>query len=823
MFILGLLDKVKDSLGSKKDKNESKDFKYLDNLIHNGKKEIILDSDIILHNNEKSKYSEGIKLNIDGLVINGAGYTIDAKGKTRVFNIKGINITLKNIIFKNGFSGHDDGGAINNNGDINIDNCKFINNASKKTIRGESIRGGAIYNKGSINFNNCQFRKNKSSDGGAIYNNGSINFNNCQFNENNSISGGAIYNKAEIKANGCSFIKNNAKTILSGSGGAIYNKEKLIIQNSFFCENFAKEEGSAIFNRGGSVNIAESKFHNNGGKKAGTIIENWEIGKNEKSDFKITNSIFSQNNSLLISNFGTFTIKNSVFLGNTRGNINNHNQAVFNIYASKFCKNLGAVLYNSGFVKIIESIVYNNKAKEANLITNSNSLKINNCEISNNLAKKIIVNNQYLEVNDCIFDDNAVDDIICNKRQKSRLSIDGGKFTNNNASNSIIYNNGNHCHLSKTHFETNNKNKEIINENNLTLNDSKFKDTGKIILNNGSILIKSSKNSITSKIEGEGTVNTFSIPNESKFDFSFLDKKIHENKTKEIILNEDIYFEDYEIDFYEGGIELDIDGLIIDGNGKTIDGGKKSPIFLVTGKNIIIKNITLKNGYYHKNYDYQTFNQGGIVKVSYNADLTLMNVKFINNNSEMCGGAIFNNGEVNLVNCSFCDNSARNGGAITNNNKLDIFECRFSKNTAEKYGGAITVNGEVIINKSNFNNNSAGNYNSGASLFVGNNIDVFDSIFKNHHGEANFAVVIDALWNSNELRDLFSAEGHANFSGCTFLNNKGTKFLGGAILRYSEQETFDGRIKLNTSLNVENCIFKDNEKYDIDESEHVLL
>ena len=62
-----------------------KNFKYLDDLIHSGAKDIVLDSDIVLGTDEWSKYEDGINLNVDGLAIDGNGHTIDAKEKTRIF------------------------------------------------------------------------------------------------------------------------------------------------------------------------------------------------------------------------------------------------------------------------------------------------------------------------------------------------------------------------------------------------------------------------------------------------------------------------------------------------------------------------------------------------------------------------------------------------------------------------------------------------------------------------------------------------------------------------------------------------------------------
>ena len=106
------------------------------------------------------------------------------------------------------------------------------------------------------------------------------------------------------------------------------------------------------------------------------------------------------------------------------------------------------------------------------------------------------------------------------------------------------------------------------------------------------------------------------IPKVKTFDFGHLDRIIHKSNEKEIFLEDDILFENYEKEYYEGGIELDIDDLVIDGNGKTIDGDGKSRIFTVTGKNITLKNITFKNGKSHKNYDNKLNNHGGVLRIT---------------------------------------------------------------------------------------------------------------------------------------------------------------------------------------------------------------
>ena len=55
--------------------SSSKTFKYLDELIHSGAKEIILDSDIFLDSNEELEYINGIELDVNNIIIDGNGHT----------------------------------------------------------------------------------------------------------------------------------------------------------------------------------------------------------------------------------------------------------------------------------------------------------------------------------------------------------------------------------------------------------------------------------------------------------------------------------------------------------------------------------------------------------------------------------------------------------------------------------------------------------------------------------------------------------------------------------------------------------------------------
>ena len=116
---------------------EIKSLSDLEDAIHRGAKKIVLGTNIISDSSVGDYF--GIDIDVDELIIDGNNHVIDACGKTRFFNIKGGNITIKNITFKNGYS--KSGGAISASGgcELNIVNCIFKSNIAHEW-------GGAINN-----------------------------------------------------------------------------------------------------------------------------------------------------------------------------------------------------------------------------------------------------------------------------------------------------------------------------------------------------------------------------------------------------------------------------------------------------------------------------------------------------------------------------------------------------------------------------------------------------------------------------------------------------------------------------------------------------
>ena len=604
-----------------------KNFKYLDDLIHSGVKEIVLDSDIVLDKKEESEYLEGIKLDVDDLIIDGNGHAIDAQGLTRIFHCTGKNIIIKNITLIGGY--HDNGGAIENNSELTIISSTLAENTSKW--------GGSIYNKGKLTITDSTLVENTSQkEGGAIDNNrGELAIIDSILAGNTSQYGGAIYNRGTLTIDDSTLAQNTSRW-----GGAI--------QNSLVSKHEDPRFGKK-----------PSKYRGAGIRKATKI---------------------------------TLTIRDSTL---------NENSSRWG----------GAILNTEGDLKVFNCVFSNNKSSK-NIIYNLDSLQFYNTDFTGNHAPSVI----------------TIEDL-------SKAGIFNGRFKDNDITKSVIFNNGQSCTIEKGIFENNNSD-IIINKCDLTLIYPKIKDEIKNILNEGYILLKNESEDLLDYIYGNGTVDvdTMIIPKSKTYDFGYLERKIQQCGMNEIILDEDIHLEKYETDFYEGGIELDIDNLIINGNGHIIDGAGQSRIFLITAKNITLKNIILKNGHAYKNYDNQFNNSGGAIKINKNAQLILKNCKFINNTSEENGGAICNMGTLTIMGSTLMDNASKeeSGGAIYNGGMLTIMGSTLTENTAQSFGsggaihnarsGMLTINDSKLMGNTAQRGGGAINNNGGESTIRGSTL-----------------------------------------------------------------------------------------------------
>ena len=753
------------------DINNFNSFKYLDDLIHSGAKNIVLDSDIVYSDGDKA-----INLDLDDIVIDGMNHKIDAKGKIGIFNITGQNITIRNLVLKNGFV--DSGAIICNEGKVGFENICLKNNRGSKyegnaiinkkisdgdceimaemTIKNSRIEnnmaryGGAIINEGNLFIENTIIQNNLAFSCGGISNDGNLSIKDVTMKNNIAISGAALSNGGNAEIEDSTIISNIATSEKMGIkaeydvGGAIINADNLLIKNTSFIKN-SSPFGSAIYNLGidipklrylCKIKIEDCRFENNSSHISGEI--NNEIGEITISDSNFKNDLAKK----------------------------------------------GSSIYNNSLLTIIDSDFKDFKQK---IVHNLNLMTIHNSNFESNLSN---------------------DAIIENDREIGILSINKGKFIDNLSDCATIYNHGKDCSIIGTIFENNFSKKEyshnIYNTANLVLKKINLKDKNVSIFNEGIITAEKKYEKF---ILSEGKVFYFS--SKDKFNFSYLDELIHSSIDNTISFDEDINLLSDEFDFYEGGIEIERDNLVIDGNGKTIDAMGKSRIFLVMGNNVTLKNIIFKNGHAFDNY-FMSNNEGGAIKVFKGVNLKIENCKFIDNVSETKGGAINNKGDLTINNALFKSNKSNEGGAIYNHLKLSIKNNCFDSNEGH-IGGAIYNDKDLEIIASEFMRNIVKealfkvrfipmlqfeDESLGGAIFNSKRMLIKESLFKNNMGLDK----TDGAWGG-AIRTIGDEE-------VTIIK---TDFIG----NYLEESQFGGAICGNKKQNLIDCTFSDNYPNDI--------
>jgi len=195
----------------------------------------------------------------DELTIQGPGanlLTVDAQENSRIFNIDDgdnsdeIDVEISGLSLTNGRE--DDGGAIFNEEDLTIINCKLFENSAASSM-GSIPSGGAIRTRfGVVIIVNSMFSDNSAEVGGAIINTqeGAVAILRSTFNNNFAQMGaGGLFNGPEstINISNSTFYGNEA--VFPG-GGAIINSGFMMVDSSTFLHNNGNLGGGAI-----SINI----------------------------------------------------------------------------------------------------------------------------------------------------------------------------------------------------------------------------------------------------------------------------------------------------------------------------------------------------------------------------------------------------------------------------------------------------------------------------------------------------------------------------------------------------------------------------------------
>lgn len=170
------------------------------------------------------------------------------------------------------------------------------------------------------------------------------------------------------------------------------------------------------------------------------------------------------------------------------------------------------------------------------------------------------------------------------------------------------------------------------------------------------------------------------------------------SQTKVLSLNDDVILDDDEN--YEKGIEINTEGLSIDGNGHAIDAGSRAKAFNIQSDNVRLLNLTFRNCVSHEG------NGGGAIE-NWGNHLALKHCNFDNNNSYSGGGAIYSFKDMDLADCIFKSNASieSDGGAIFLDSsddcpiKVVLKNCSFKNNCADGQFKDFGSNAGAIYNK----------------------------------------------------------------------------------------------------------------------------
>ena len=688
------------------------------------------------------EYPDDYCMNISSpITINGNGWTINALGYSRIFNITANNVVLNNINFINGNSsgeykdGVDKGGAIfwaGSNGVVNnsafrfnnaeygggiffsstasdcyIEDCLFANNNATKN-------GGAIdCNASQMRLYNTTFQSNLAENGSALCREmgatGGSGRNNTfisnhatnagaalawmkaehiyidtyTFIDNTAgYSGGAIYvgiGSTDCTVFNCTFTGNNVTSLTEGHGGAIeWYADTGRILNSTFTENNAYSGGAVyVGSASGHINITNSGFLRNNAITLGGAIDL------AASSVAVNNSYFREN---------TAQHGGAIFAGG----IGDNNY----IYSSYFTDNNatgrgGAVDWNSTAGHVYDTNFTRNSAeyggavyvggaspnsKIENVIFRQNNASKNGGAIDWNATGGELYNTQF--ISNYAGEYGAA---LCREKGATGGSGKNNTFRYNHADiagAALAWLNVTGIHINDYHFYYN------------TANAS----GGAIYIGNGSdnCVINGSVfegNNITNETGGHGGAIDIVADNANITNSNFTNNNafyggaifVGSNSGHTNIIN--AAFEDNTAEVDGGAINLQASGVTLNGT---------SFIWNVAHRNggaVYVGGEGTTNRIYDSNFTSNVaFNNGGAIYWrAYAGHIVDSNFTL---NSAVNGGAIYLNGvssNTNITHVIFNDNNAlKNGGAIDcNSTRMNLTYTLFENNYAGEYGAAL--------------------------------------------------------------------------------------------------------------------------------------
>ena len=252
-----------------------------------------------------------------------------------------------------------------------------------------------------------------------------------------------------------------------------------------------------------------------------------------------------------------------------------------------------------------------------------------------------------------------------------------------------------------------------------------------------------------------------------------------DTSTDSIDLTQDYVYDnttDYNL---SGGIIVNKDNFVINGNGYTVNGANLARLFNITGKNVTINNLILTNG-----------NSSDCSAICSYADLTINNVTFANNYATGQGGAIGSKKgtNLNINNSRFIDNYCDSGPSIYfENGNLTLCNTNITSKISTKRGQILIKKGRAYLENVNFINISS-TYASALFASECKSISIYNSKFIN----------LTANMTAGAIGIRTGGEYH--IENCEFINTTSVKNAGAIFIDIAGDKNLSGDVTIINSI-----------------------
>ena len=769
-------------------------------------------------NNNTAYWSGGAIDNNGKLTINDTSFEYNTADITGGAIVNYADLILDNATFK--YNAASRGGAISNDGILNISSYSLFENNNARS------NGGAIYNSGNLTIKTTTLNNNIAEvDGGAIYNDkGNLTINDTNMTYNEAGTGGAIYNVNNELSDGTTrnakgvavpsipkaddeTIVDNTVTIIASRinnnnavyGGAIKNIGIMNITDKSELNNNNAESGGAI-ETSGNLTITNSTLKNNTASVNGGAIKNIVeiiIGPIWDSTRSASRTLTNQENpeetestydSILSIADTTFEYNNASVEG---GAVYNEEGVLATIISSHFNDNIayayGGAIENYGIVDITKSTFENNTARNSGAIDNDATAYITDSNLTGNTAEftggAIINWDEMLTITGCIFNNNSITGTSFEGEEIADdevLQECGGGAIFNEDGDIIIFNTNftaNHVNGTTSHGGA------IYNTAYMSIDSARLENNN-ATRSGGAIYNKKGILNMTNVILNNNTAtdNGGALSNNATFG------------NGKIILG--IYRADDEEGDYSGTV-------IITNSTITNNAADEAGAISNAYGNIIINDTHIENN----NASY-----GGAIE-NYNANMTITNATIVNNTAKMVGGAILNSAKLEMPQEQMLGLSKTIKSAAESDEKWDVYSniiiTNSTLNNNNAFWGGVIFNAVIPVSESELTEDMGDCYSNvliNGSTLKYNNASYGGAIYNTENG-TNLNITNSTIeFNNADNRGgaVYHEDGLLNINTTVFTNN--TANIGSAIHNMGNATIYNNTFKTNKAASGESAI-----------------